>query len=315
MESLFSSPARRRAAAGAAAIWLFAAAAAAGDGPVPLPVEEVAPGVYVHHGVHEESAPANQGMIANVGFIVGEAAVAVIDTGGTAAGGRRLRAAVRTVTDRPVRYVVNTHVHPDHIFGNAAFADDGATFVGHRALPSALARRGAYYRDGLERAFGADAGAVVPPTLLVEDRLDLDLGGRVLTLRAHRTAHTDNDLSVFDQATGTLWASDLVFMERVPVIDGSVLGWLAELDALAALPARRVVPGHGPVSAAWPEALAAQRRYLETLVEEIRAVQKAGGTIEQATATVGRGEAGRWALFDQYHRRNVTAAFVELEWE
>ncbi len=78
------------------------------------------------------------------------------------------------------------------------------------------------------------APAIVPPTLLVEDELELDLGGRRLTLRAHPTAHTDNDLSVHDHASGTLWLADLLFLERVPVIDGSLLGWLALLDRLRA---------------------------------------------------------------------------------
>ncbi|WP_035693524.1 quinoprotein relay system zinc metallohydrolase 2 [Azospirillum halopraeferens] len=305
----------RGAAVVAPALLASAAVPAAGD---PLPMRQPAPGLHVHMGVHEESTPANAGLIANIGFIVGRDAVAVIDTGGSAEAGRRLRAAVRAVTDRPIRYVINTHVHPDHVFGNAAFVADRPAFVGHRALPAALAQRAPHYREALRRTFGdamAEASAAVPPTLLVEDSLDLDLGDRRLTLRAHATAHTDNDLTVFDHAGGTLWASDLLFAQRIPAVDGSVTGWLAVLDELAALPARRVVPGHGPVSEDWPGALADQRRYLTVLADEVRAVIRAGGTLERAVETVGRGEAGRWVLFDDYHRRNVTAAFVELEWE
>ena len=90
------------------------------------------------------------------------------------------------------------------------------------------------------------------PTLLVVDRAELDLGGRRLMLEAHPTAHTDNDVSVFDQASGTLWLADLLFMERIPVIDGSLLGWLEVLETVQGWPAQRVVPGHGPASAPWP---------------------------------------------------------------
>jgi quinoprotein relay system zinc metallohydrolase 2 len=280
-------------------------------------VVEVAPGIFVHPGVHELSTPDNLGAIANVGFIVGEAAVAVIDTGGCALAGGRLHAAIQEVTDRPVRYVVASHVHPDHLMGHAAFAAEQPTFVGHAKLAAALAARGPFYLEKLREAFGplAEGTELVAPTLLVEERLVLDLGGRKLELIAHPTAHTNNDLSVLDSATGTLWLADLLFMARCPVIDGSLLGWLAVLEQLRNREFARVVPGHGPVSALWPAALDPQLAYLTRLRDEIRAVLAAGGTLEQAVATVGQEERSKWLLFDEYHARNVTAAFAELEWE
>jgi quinoprotein relay system zinc metallohydrolase 2 len=283
----------------------------------PLPVREIAAGLFVHEGLHELASPGNLGTIANLGFVVGAEAVAIVDSGGSARGGEALRAAVRRVTGRPIRYVIASHVHPDHLFGHAAFLADAPTFVGHARLPAALAARGAFYVDTLQEALGAAAAgtAVVPPVLLVEDELELDLGGRRLTLRAHPTAHTDNDLSVYDHASGTLWLADLLFLERVPVIDGSLLGWLALLDSLRARPAERVVPGHGPASAPWPAALAPLERYLSRLRDETRALLAAGGTLEEATERVGWAEQDQWLLFDVHHRRNVTAAFTELEWE
>ena len=286
-------------------------------GAAPLAVREVAPGLFVHEGSHELATPDNLGMTANLGFVVGAQAVAVIDTGGSAQGGGRLRAAVRAVTARPIRYVIASHVHPDHLLGHAAFAEDRPTFVGHARLPAALAARGAYYLDNLADELGpAAAGtAAVPPTLLVEDQLELDLGGRSLLLRAWPTAHTDNDLSVLDRTSGTLWLADLLFTERVPVIDGSLLGWLAALAALRAQAPDRVVPGHGPASAAWPDAAGPLERYLTTLRDEVRALIAAGGTLEQAVESVGWQEQSHWQLFELHHPRNVTAAFTELEWE
>jgi quinoprotein relay system zinc metallohydrolase 2 len=286
-------------------------------GAAPLPVTEIAPGIFVHQGVHELATAANLGGIANVGFVVGDDAVAVIDSGGCARGGARLRAAIREVTTLPVRYVIATHVHPDHLFGHAAFIDDRPTFVGHRKLPAALAMRGAYYLDNLSDELGpqAEGTLIVEPTLTVAEAAALDLGGRTLRLVAHATAHTDNDLSVLDEATGTLWLADLVFMERVPVIDGSLLGWLDVLTAVQAWRAERVVPGHGPPSAPWPAAARHQVRYLERLRDDLRALIARGGTIEEAVAAAGAAERGSWRLFHFYHARNVTAAFTELEWE
>jgi len=303
----------------AAALVLLAvlgAGAAGAPEPSPLPVREIAPGVYVHEGVQTEATAENLGGIANVGFVVGAAAIAVIDTGGSAAFGQRLRAAVRAVSDLPIRYVINTHVHPDHVFGNAAFVADAPVFVGHARLPGALAARGTYYLDALPDRLGAATGTrVVTPTLTVADRLEIDLGGRLLRLTAHPTAHTDNDLTVHDTTTGTLWLGDLLFRERVPVIDGSLKGWIEVMAELRRTEAARVVPGHGSVTADWPGALDPQGRYLRALLDEIRAALAAGGRMEAAVETVGRAERGKWLLFDDYHARNVVTAFAELEWE
>jgi quinoprotein relay system zinc metallohydrolase 2 len=283
-----------------------------------LPVDEIAPGVFVHAGAIELMSAENRGDIANAGFVVGQEAVAVIDTGGSVATGEALLRAVRAETDLPVRYVINTHMHPDHVFGNAAFKALDPVFVGAARLPAALSARGAHYVEANTTLIGEDLAAevdIIPPSLLVTDVMNLDLGGRRLSLRAWPAAHTDNDLTVLDEATRTLFAGDLVFLDHIPALDGSIRGWLSALDALAAIPAERAVPGHGPASAPWPDALAPGRRYLATVAAEVEALIEAGGTISEAPPKVARDERGKWQLFDEFHARNVIAAFAELEWE
>jgi quinoprotein relay system zinc metallohydrolase 2 len=281
-----------------------------------LPVTEIASGVFAYSGRTALMTRDNDGAIANLGFVIGDNAVAVIDTGGSVREARRLLAAIRARTDKPIRYVINTHGHPDHVFGNAAFVGDGTVFVGHKNLPRALASHARFYIDNFRRIMGdelIDEVRIVPPTLLVDDTLTLDLGARSLTLRAWPTAHSDNDLTVFDGQTKTLFAGDLVFLTHIPVLDGSLRGWLGSLGELATLPAQRVIPGHGPVGE-WPAALSDERRYLDTLASEVRALVARGAPIKLAE-TAAASERLRWQLFDDYNARNATAAFSEIEWE
>jgi len=282
-----------------------------------LPVSEVAPGIFVHLGQTALMTGENDGATANVGFIVGDSAVAVIDTGGSVREGQQLLAAIVARTDKPIRYVIYTHGHPDHVFGGAAFTGDGTVFVGHRNLPQAMTARGQFYLDAFRRIMGApsmEGVRMIPPTRLVDGTIQLDLGSRILTLRSWPAAHSDSDLTVLDAQTKTLFAGDLVFLTHVPVLDGSIRGWLDVIDELGTVPAERVVPGHGPVSE-WPGALDGQRRYLGTLASDVRKLVARGEPITVAADTAAASERSRWQLFDDYNARNATTAFSEIEWE
>ncbi len=156
---------------------------------------------------------------------------------------------------------------------------------------------------------------IILPTLAVETSLTLDLGGRTLVLETQRTAHTDNDLTITDTATDTLFLGDLLFSVHVPTLDGSIKGWLALLDELAEKKAARVVPGHGPHAMELPEALDARAALPRHHRRRCQAIDQGRQDLEDATKTAGFSERDAWKLFDHYHVRNVTAAFAELEWE
>ena len=282
-----------------------------------LGMREVAPGIHVHQGIHQLPDRHNHGEIANIGFVVGERCIAVIDSGGSPEQGKALKQTIEATTATPICYVINTHVHPDHIYGNLAFKQPGVQFVGHHKLQQAMAMRAPYYTEkaASDLGFALSPEHFVPPDIPVKDSLELDLGGRILRLTAHPTAHTDNDLSIFDTKTQTLWLGDLLFMGHIPVVDGSLNGWLGEIEKLRALPARQVIPGHGPVTAAWPLALVGEESYLRRLQTDIRAAIKQGKTLEQTMDEVGQSLRPDWQLFDDFHKRNVATSFAELEWE
>lgn len=302
----------------AAMPFLAALPAKAATGEVPLPVRELAPGLYVHQGLQEETSAANAGAIANIGFIVGKRCVAVIDTGGSLENGQRLRMAVRQKTRLPVCYVINTHMHPDHVFGNAAFVPDAPVFVGHAHLAAAMLARKDAYRRSLAAQLGEEAASaatlITPATSLASD-LSIDLGDRVLQLHAWPTAHTDNDVTVLDRQTGVLWLGDLLFEGRIPALDGSLKGWLSAMEGLRGMAVRLAIPGHGSPSRNWPGALRDQERYLASLLRDVRRAIRDKKTLDQAAAVVAPEERPRWLLFDEYHARNVIAAYTELEWE
>ena len=284
-----------------------------------LSLEQLSEGVYVHHGVHEDIAEGYHADICNISFIVGSKGIAVIDTGGNLKIGQALRSAIREVSSLPILYVINTHVHPDHIFGNAAFVQDKPSFVGHVKLPDAMERRRENYMRINQQWLGNDfAGSeMVKPNVLVKDSLKLDLGDRTLILTAYPTAHTNTDLTVFDSKSSTLWTGDLLFVERIPSIDGDIKGWLNVINELKMSEAQNAVPGHSDSlkDLNWKAQLNNEERYLWTLLNDVRASIKKGEVMEKAMDTAAASERSYWKLFDIINRRNVNTVYPALEWE
>jgi glyoxylase-like metal-dependent hydrolase (beta-lactamase superfamily II) len=181
------------------------------------------------------------------------------------------------------------------------------------------AREGFFERNFSEvlgKAYTGTEFIAPSQTVSIDEPVTIDLGNRELVLTAFSTSHTDHDLTVYDKQTQTLWTGDLLFVERTPALDGSINGWINHSEQLQNHVASTVIPGHGPAllenpSLAWQK----QLDYLKLIREQIRAIIYDFGTIEDATTSVGLSEKENWLLFEEYHRRNVTAAFVELEWE
>ncbi len=283
----------------------------------PLTMEKLETNIYVHHGIHEDISEGYHGDICNISFVIGSKGVAVIDTGGSFKVGQQLREAIRQITPLPILYVINTHVHPDHIFGNAAFIQDKPNFVGHIKLANAMElRKDAYLR--INRTYLGDdfAGSeLVKPTITVEKSTDLDLGDRKLTITAYPTSHTNTDITVWDNKTKTLWTGDLLFVDRTPSIDGDIKGWIAGIDQLMLTDTSQIVPGHGSVVKDWKTALNNEQRYLNILLNDVRTSIKKGIIMENTMDSAAASERDKWVLFDIVNRRNVNNIYPVLEWE
>ena len=238
-------------------------------------------------------------LVPNIGVIGGRDAVLVVETGlGPRNAEKVLEFATEYAKGRRL-YLTTTHFHPEHAFGARAFAGE-ATFLVNRAQAEDLKVKGPGYLD-MFRGLGEPVarqldGAVLPePDLVYDDAYDLELGGRVVQLRATGRAHTKGDQVVRVPDAGVLFTGDLVETGQFAIFpwfppydtDASGTRWLGVMERLAGEGARVVVPGHGALGG--PELLADVRDYLrllrdetwvrrdsamseETIVEEVRAL-------------------------------------------
>ncbi|HEY4455716.1 MAG TPA: MBL fold metallo-hydrolase [Pseudonocardiaceae bacterium] len=269
------------------------------DTPAPIvqgePVE-VADGVFV---IPDRRVP----LVPNIGIVVGERAALVVDTGlGPRNGARVLAQARQLAGDRPL-YLTTTHFHPEHGFGAQAFAG-AATFVANRSQLDELRAKGAGYL-AMFREFGPQVAAeladveFVEPDLRYDERLDIDLGGHIATLRAHGPAHTSGDQTVLVDGRA-LFTGDLVETRMFPITpyfpphDTQVdpAGWIGVLDELIALGPDVVVPGHGEVTEL--STVRAVRDYLRHIVAEVARLHAAGASLDDATAHVDQDARDRW---------------------
>ncbi len=286
-----------------------------------LETVQIAPDIHVHQGAMAQLSPQNRGRIANLSFVVGDDRVAVIDAGGSRAEGEALYAAIRRVTDKPVRYLILTHMHPDHILGAEVFSEAGAVILADPRLPDAVAQRASTWMVSIPEQIGAAAFAGTR-IATVDHRIDepqaLDLGGRSLHLVPVPSAHTDTDMIVLDDSSGTLFAGDLIALGLTPSLDGALGGWLNWLATPIEPMPERVVPGHGPVMDSYDAAVAPARDYLMALRDATRAALDAGQPLSRAIPAITAAmqpARGAWADFDATTARNAAAAYAELEWE
>jgi len=207
-----------------------------------------------------------------IGVIGGEAGLLVIDTRSSHVQGHELLSELRQLPGA-ARWMVNTHYHHDHCFGNAAFA--GTEMWGHDRCPGRLLERGEAMRAGMIREIPEQADewrevVITPPTVTFAEQAAIDVGGREVELRYLGRGHTDTDIVLLVPSVGVLFAGDLLENGAAPFFgDGYPLDWPATLEALLAMSSNSgaVVPGHGDVAD-----VAFARRSLE----EIRAVADLG---------------------------------------
>ena len=289
-------------------------------------LEEVAKGVFVHFGIHEDANKSNKGDIANIGFILGKKSIMVIDTGGTKVIGEKLLEKIKTISDLPISHVVITHSHPDHFFGTEAFLSENPSIVGHEKLNRSLLSNFNFYKElqsnNIENEVLKNAKLIKANIKIkTENILKVDLGDRIVEIKAWKSGHTDNDLSVYDLKTKTFW-SENIFVERIPSIRASILGWKRNLDEIQKMDIDLIVPGHGSVVKK-DVALKPILEYFTRLISQVRKFHKKNVSLQESINSILQREIldpkkvnpEGWALFTEYHYSNITKVYTELEWE
>ena len=289
-------------------------------------INELAENIFVHYGSHEDTNKSNKGDIANIGFIVGENSIMVIDTGGTKDIGTNLLRKIKSVSQLPITHIVITHSHPDHFFGTESFLSENAEIIGHEKLNRSLLSNFNFYKElqanNIENEILKNA-KLVKANLIVKtnETIKIDLGNRIVEIKAWKSGHTDNDLSVYDLKTKTFW-SENIFVNRTPSVRASILGWKRNLDEIMEMDINLVIPGHGKALKK-DEAIKPMLNYFERIITQVRMFHKKNRSLQESINSILQTEIinankvniENWLLFTEYHYSNVTKAFTELEWE
>ncbi|CAN5920762.1 quinoprotein relay system zinc metallohydrolase 2 [soil metagenome] len=303
-------------AAGTAPLAGCAMAAGPAPGSMAAPqATEVASGVYMVQGAPGEVDADNLGRIGNAGFIVGPSGVVAIDTGTSYRQGVALLAAIRRVTDKPVRLALITHTRQEFLFGAMAYREQGIRIAMHRKAAGLMVSRCERCLKTLKQTLGDDA---MQGTAMFEPDEKFDQGftdesiGRPVQVMYFGHSSGPGDVAVFDPASGTLFAGGLLDQMRIPDVQDSELeGWTHALKSLHELPIRKVVPGHGPMGPA--SVIASNERYLSQLQTKLLALLESGAALSEVPDAASLPEFAGWDQYETTHRRNASILFVRFE--
>ena len=229
---------------------LASTAAAAFD--YPMKAEEVAPGVYaVITPTRDLPNPENGGWNSNMAFIETGHGVLLFDTGSSQDIGKKLKAVIASVTDQPVRWIINSHGHGDHWLGNAAFSETVASIYASAPVTSLIQTDGSRWVemfDGMTRGVTGQSTILAPDTLIKEDQVVI-IGGLKIEFLLSGGGHSPSDLMIWLPDSSVLIAGDVIYSDRMPSTNaGDLANWLKVLPRLEALQPRVVIPGHGAVT-------------------------------------------------------------------
>ncbi|MDP1900540.1 MAG: MBL fold metallo-hydrolase [Rubrivivax sp.] len=285
----------------------------------PVTAQELAPGVWLAQGDAALGSSANRNFISNAAFVVTDDGVLVVDALGSPVLARELLAEIRRVTSQPVRYVVATHYHADHIYGLQVFQAAGAKILAHRAAREYLAsetaqRRLEASRQELAPWVDRNTRLVNADRWLAGDETRLRMGSFDILIRHVGPAHTPEDVMVYVPRLGVLFAGDLFFRGRIPFVgQADSRSWIASLERVIELGPRLVIPGHGPASTDPIADLTLTRDYLVHLRRTMGEAARNMEPFDEAYAKADWSRFEALPLFRAANRMNAYNTYLLME--
>ncbi|MBD3765790.1 MAG: MBL fold metallo-hydrolase [Rhodobacterales bacterium] len=282
-----------------------------------LEVQPVTDGVWAIVGPKEQRDAANLANNATFGLVVTDEGAVLMDPGGSWKGAEMLDQTIHTLTEQPVKYVINTGGQDHRWLGNGYWQAQGATVIASVAAVEDHHARADQHMIGLGQFLGEGLAGTVPAyaDVTFADSYAFDLGGISFQITHPGPAHTPGDSFVFVPQKNTVFTGDIVYVERILGVgeQSSITDWPAAFEVMAATGATHVVPGHGHATT-MDRARADTYDYLMSLRAQIAALIEAGGDLSQAAA-VDQSAFARLEQFDSLSRKNAEVAFVQMEFE
>jgi len=301
------------------ALWLLIATLASPlQAETSLTVQKVAKNTYAIVGDLSQRNPENMGNNASFGLVVTPEGAVLIDAGGSRNGAIALHKAIATVTDQPVKYVINSGGQDHRWLGNGYWKEQGAVVIASEAAVEDHHERASMQLTFLSNLLGNDVLAGTEPVyadVTFDGDYELTIGGTTLTITHLDGAHTPGDAFIWHDDSKTMFTGDIVYVERILGVSdvSNTLAWVETFEAFAAFEPVHVVPGHGNATD-----LAGATRdtfdYLTNLRTKMAAFIEDGGDITQSVH-VDQSAFSYLANFEGLAKRNAQATFSQMEWE
>jgi cyclase len=250
---------------------------------------QIAENVYAYVDTKNSSAKNSFGV--NAGIIIGKDGIVVVDTMVSAKEAKRFIRDIRTISRKPIKFVVNTHYHLDHVFGNSEFAKLGALIIAQENARKAMENTAAETLKNIG-AFGLTpedmrGTAAAYPVLAYGDRMTIDIGGEQIVLMHARHCHTDGDTLVYLPGKKVLFAGDALFTNYHPFLgEGNIGEWIKELDEIKAMDIEKIIPGHGPLSG--KRDLDDMKAYIITFDQKAKELAAQSDDVQKIAAAIQR---------------------------
>ncbi|UCH41499.1 MAG: MBL fold metallo-hydrolase [Gammaproteobacteria bacterium] len=289
-----------------------------------LPPVEMKPVQVSSHAYYVSGATGvatdNYGFVSNSAFVVTTEGIVVFDTLGTPALGARLLAAIRSISDAPIRRIYISHYHADHMYGNQAFSGTGAEIIASDGAKTYLEGDVAQLRLQERRVslspWVNESTRIIEPDRYLQNEERFTLGGVDIRVVDVGSAHSEGDLVLFVENDGVLFSGDIIFAERIPFLGtSSSAEWLDVLEQMEQAEVSAIVPGHGPAAGNPGEIVSLTKSYLSFVRESMRQAVEDWVPFDEAYEATDWGDFIEYPAFLEANRRNAYGIYLSLEQE